>query len=143
MAEDPVIPGELLRGPNAAGEWRRGGLAEGLACYCREEFFEAHEHWEGVWLKLEEPEKSFLQALIQISAAFHHLHANNPAGAVSLLQRALRRLERCPAKFGGIAVEPLREQASQWLRVLRSGVAGRPSAFPRIEPVDLVEADKE
>jgi uncharacterized protein len=54
-------------------DWSCGELAEGLRCYRAEEFFLAHEHWEGVWLKAQEPEKTFLQALIQTTAAFHHL----------------------------------------------------------------------
>ena len=82
-------------------DWSCGALAEGLGCYRREEFFLAHEHWEAVWLGAEEPEKTFLQALIQVTAAFHHLQRGNVVGAVSLLRAALRRLEAYPAEFGG------------------------------------------
>ena len=60
-------------------DWSCGALAEGLQCYESGEFFLAHEHWEGVWLNCEEPEKTFLQALIQITAAFHHLQRKNRA----------------------------------------------------------------
>jgi len=83
-----------------------------------EEFFLAHEHWEGVWLKCEEPEKTFLQALIQITAAFHHLQRKNFIGAASLLRAALRRLEVFPAAFGGIEVEDLRASMRAWLLAL-------------------------
>jgi uncharacterized protein len=102
-------------------DWSAGELAEGLKCYRAGEFFEAHEHWESVWLGLEEPEKSFLQALIQVTAAFHHYKNGNAAGAASLLQRALRRLETCPAEFGGVAVGPLREEVQEWVRALEDG----------------------
>jgi hypothetical protein len=115
-------------------DWRYGPLAEGLACYRREEFFLAHEHWESVWLTLEEPEKSFLQALIQMTAAFHHLQAGNSAGAVSLLQRALRRLEVCPVRFGGIAVAPLCTEVSVWLRAIERGAPSIPASVPKICP---------
>ncbi|MGA8041663.1 MAG: DUF309 domain-containing protein, partial [Terracidiphilus sp.] len=54
----PLAPGLL--------DWTRGPLAEGLACYHLGEFFLAHEHWEAVWLTLRQPEKNFLQALIQV-----------------------------------------------------------------------------
>ena len=54
-------------------------LAEGLGCYQREAFFATHEHWELVWLETEEPEKSFVQALIQVAAAFHHWQRGNQA----------------------------------------------------------------
>ena len=66
--------------------WKSGELADGLGCYRRAEFFLAHEHWEIVWLRLDEPEKSFLQALIQTTAAFHHLQTGNSTGAASLLK---------------------------------------------------------
>jgi hypothetical protein len=117
-------------------DWSSGPLAEGLACYRRGAFFDAHEHWESVWLTLDEPQKSFLQALIQVTAAFHHLDSGNPAGAISLLRRALRRLALCPAHFGSIAVEPFCFEVSEWLRALESGTQSFPTAHPRIQPTD-------
>ncbi len=116
-------------------DWNRGALAEGLACYSRGEFFLAHEHWESVWLTLEEPRKSFLQALIQVTAAFHHLDADNCVGALSLLRRALHRLERCPSQFEGIAVKSLCAEVSEWLRAIESGAATFPTAHPQIRLV--------
>jgi uncharacterized protein len=99
-------------------DWGCGALAEGLGCYRNEEFFLAHEHWEAIWLQCEEPEKTFLQALIQVTAAFHHLQRKNVIGSVSLLQAALRRLDSFPAAYGGIAVEPLRGSIRAWLTAL-------------------------
>jgi hypothetical protein len=99
-------------------DWNCGALAEGLRCYRAEEFFLAHEHWEGIWLKCEEPGKTFLQALIQITAAFHHLQRKNSRGAASLLTRALRRLDAFPASYGGIEVENLRQSVRTWLLAL-------------------------
>ncbi len=113
-------------------DWESGALAEGLRCYRNAEFWIAHEHWESVWLRLEEPEKSFLQALIQTSAAFHHLQTGNIRGAVSLLGKALRRFQSCPETFGGIDLAQLREEAVAWLLALRCGTGARPAAFPQI-----------
>lgn len=120
-------------------DWKCEELAEGLACYRRAEFFLAHEHWESVWLRLKEPEKSFLQALIQMTAAFHHLQAGNSAGAVSLMRRVLWKLEHRPANFGGIAVTPLREEVHKWLLALEGGASPLPAAFPRINPIEPQE----
>ena len=111
-------------------DWKSGALAEGLKCYRDGEFFLAHEHWESVWLRLEEPEKSFLQALIQTTAAFHHFQAGNSAGAASLLRRALRRLERCSASFGGVATETLCDEVRAWLQALE----GRDGLVPETAP---------
>jgi hypothetical protein len=88
-------------------DWTQGPLAEGLRLYDSGEFFIAHEAWESVWLNSSEPEKTFLQGLIQVTAAFHHLRNHNRLGTVLLLQAALRRLDRYPASFGGIAVSLL------------------------------------
>jgi hypothetical protein len=104
-------------------DWTSGPLAEGLRCYRDEEFFDAHEHWEGVWLRCGEPEKTFLQALIQVTAAFHHLKRGNRVGAASLLRGALRRLEGFPSEFEGVAVEALRTEIQGWLEALGLEVA--------------------
>lgn len=117
-------------------DWKSGALAEGLRCYRNEEFWFAHEHWESVWLRLEEPEKSFLQALIQTAATFHHLQKGNRAGARSLLRRALRRIEKSAAVFGGIDAELLRNAMRAWLRVLENQDEAQPAGFPEIRPID-------
>ena len=122
-------------------DWNYGALAEGLTCYRRAEFFLAHEHWEIVWLTLEEPEKSFLQALIQITAGFHHLQAGNSLGAVSLLRRALRRLELYPSCFGGITVTSLYTEVCEWLRVIETEASSVPATFPQICPIELAGRD--
>src|SRR5215469_11350612 len=101
-------------------DWTTGPLAEGIRCYQRQEFFDAHEHWEGVWLKRNQPEKKFLQALIQITAAFHHLTRQNTTGTASLLRGALRRLEDFPTEYEGVAVEALRVDIRGWLAALES-----------------------
>lgn len=116
-------------------DWSTGGLAAGLACYRSEEFFEAHEHWEDVWNHLEDPERSFLQGLIQVTVAMHHYQRANRAGALSLLGRARRRLEQCPACFGGIDVAALDRNLRAWLDALESAAPYVP-AFPRIDVVD-------
>ncbi len=113
-------------------DWEQAELAEGLRCYCSQEFFLAHEHWEGVWLRSPEPEKTFLQALIQIAAAFHHLQRRNSIGAASLLRASLRRLEKFPPTFGGVAVAELRQSLHDWLDALDAANPQPSLPFPII-----------
>ena len=113
-------------------DWTEGALADGLRCYTDQAFFDAHEHWEGVWLKCDEPEKTFLQALIQITAAFHHLQRGNLVGASSLLRAALRRLDGYSAEYGGIAVEQLRASIRDWLEALSLDTSPAKLPFPKI-----------
>ena len=124
-------------------DWSTGGLAVGLACYRNEKFFDAHEHWEDVWNQLTDPEKGFLQGLIQVTVAMHHYQNANRAGALSLLQRALHRLDRCPASFGGIDVANLASGVRAWFHALENAAAPSPPAFPAIsvlEPQDKPDA---
>lgn len=113
-------------------DWNQGELAEGLRCYRNQEFFEAHEHWEAVWLRCTEPEKTFLQALIQTTAAFHHFQRKNLAGTASLLRSALRRLESGPPEYGGVAAEQLRQSIRAWLRALEQEESAPRLPFPPI-----------
>jgi len=101
-------------------DWTQGDLAEGLRLYDAGEFFAAHEAWESVWLRAQEPEKTFLQGLIQVTAAFHHLQRNNPQGTALLLQAALGRLEHYPARFGDISVTVLCDDIRSWLQALEA-----------------------
>jgi hypothetical protein len=112
-------------------DWTSGPLAEGLACYRSEWFWRAHEHWERVWLTCAGPEKTFVQALIQVTAAFHHFQRDELAGTVSLLRKALNRLDDYPGEFCGVAVEPLRQSIREWLGALEANTAPA-LPFPRI-----------
>lgn len=111
-------------------DWSSGALAEGLHCYRTSRFFDAHEHWESVWLASAEPEKTFLQAIIQVAAAFHHLEKGNRPGAVSLLGRALSRLDDYPDEFGEMDLARLRESLREWR--LRLGDGGPVPEIPFI-----------
>jgi len=113
-------------------DWGEGALAEGLRLYDTREFFTAHEAWESVWLNSPEPEKTFLQGLIQVTAAFHHLQRDNRQGTTLLLQAALRRLDRYPESFGGISVALLRSDIRECLRMLEADEPALQLVSPRI-----------
>jgi predicted metal-dependent hydrolase len=99
-------------------DWTHGPLAEGLRHYNAANFFAAHEAWESVWLHAPQPEKLFLQALIQVTVAFHHLQRSNPLGATRLLAAALRKLEPYPPDFAHLNVPLLRDDIRDRLRSL-------------------------
>lgn len=113
-------------------EWTSGPLANGLHCYLNQQFFAAHEHWEAEWLKCTEPDKTFLQSLIQITAAFHHLERCNFAGSASLLRAALGRLDSFPAEFQGVTVEDLRQSLRAWIEALKATSERPQLPLPRI-----------
>jgi hypothetical protein len=114
-------------------DWTHGPLAEGLRLYETGEFFAAHEAWEFVWLTAPQPERLFLQALIQVTVAFHHLSRANPLGAIRLLTAALRKLEPYPPDFANLNVALLRNDIRTCLNSLAADPATQ-LAPPRISP---------
>jgi len=100
---------------------RKKKFDEGLAHFNAKKFFEAHEFWEEIWLVEAEPEKTFLQGLIQVTAAFHHYQRGNPEGAELLLASGTVKLLRFPENHRGLAIGALRETAKRWARSLGAG----------------------
>ncbi len=117
-------------------DWSQGALAEGLALYEAGEFFAAHEAWESVWLGTQQPEKMFLQGLIQVTAAFYHLQRNNPLGTARLLEASLLRLERYPEAFGGISVSLLCSDIRERLHMLKAAAPTPQFGPARIRPLN-------
>jgi uncharacterized protein len=120
----------LDRAPQEYDAFRRG-----VEQFNTGRFFEAHETWEEVWLHSPEPEKTFLQGIIQVAAAFHHYSRGNTRGARNLLEVGLARLARFPDAHRGIDLAALRNQAGAWAAALASGEipdAGTP--LPQIKP---------
>ena len=112
-------------------DWSTGALDDGLRCYRAGQFFEAHEYWETVWLKAAEPDKAFLQGLIQMTAAFHHWRRGNLEGTASLLRQALQKLERFEDETGQAMVAPLRGEIRKWLEGIATAEASE-LRFPEI-----------
>lgn len=106
----------------------------GLLHFNTQEFFEAHEVWEEIWLLEPEPEKTFLQGIIQIAAAFHHYCRENPGGAESLLAAGIVKLSRFPKNHRGLAIEDLRAAAKQWARSIGKGEKPERKQIPRLGP---------
>jgi len=96
-------------------------------------FFEAHETWEEIWLASPKPDKTFLQGIIQIAAAFHHYSRGNTRGTRSLLEAGLKRLERFPAVHRQVALEALRVAARAWAAGLNEGEDPGSARLPKID----------
>ena len=101
----------------------------GLALFNQGDFYEAHEVLEDVWRETEGPQKTFLQALIQIAVALHHHRTGNMAGARSLLGKAKLRLAGCPDPCLGVVVADLCQSVDRWQQALSTGSLLPP--FPR------------
>ena len=104
----------------------------GVADFNAGRFFEAHEVWEELWLAATEPEKTFLQGLIQVAAAFHHHGRRNARGTRSLLTAGIAKLAGCPDDFHGVAIAELRNDAERWIEMLREESGSDSLELPKI-----------
>ncbi|MGD0404096.1 MAG: DUF309 domain-containing protein [Candidatus Acidiferrales bacterium] len=104
----------------------------GVLHFNAQEFFEAHEVWEEIWLLESEPERTFLQGIIQIAAAFHHYCRANSDGAESLLAAGIVKLSRFPAHHRGLAIDELRTAAKRWARSIGEGHKSDHAEIPQL-----------
>jgi predicted metal-dependent hydrolase len=106
-------------------------FALGVELLNRGEYYDAHEVLEDAWRAAPEPERRFLQGLIQVAVAFHHHSRGNRIGFRSLLERAIRNLSLYPAQHAGLDLAALLEDLTRWRETLEDGAT--PPAFPQVK----------
>lgn len=79
---------------------------EGIECFHRGEFWEAHEKWEEVWRKLRDPYATYLKAFIQSAAVFHLIEKERDSAAERLAMRALELFSGAEAHFQLQGIQP-------------------------------------
>lgn len=99
-------------------------LQKGLDLLRRGDFFAAHEEWEIPWKEMAGPQRSFWQAMIQLSVGAYHYRNRNLTGCQNLWNKALKRchrlLENCPGQHCG----PVGELQKTLLLCLEKVAAG-------------------
>jgi predicted metal-dependent hydrolase len=110
-------------------------MKAGRAAFNRGEFYEAHEHWEDVWNVIDEPERTWVQGLIQIATGLHKLQRELPSVCATLLRKALVKLADAPERLDGLEVLRLRRDAERILAEIERGERPNP-ALVRLERTD-------
>ena len=95
---------------------------EGIRCYNAREFYHAHEHLEDLWHEWGPPQKTFLQALIQMAVACLHLEMNNPRGATTMSARVIRMLREMPDEMWGLHPRAIGKSAEEFFAPLHDPV---------------------
>jgi uncharacterized protein len=134
--------GKFYRESNARAMKESEQFRRGIASFNARKFFEAHEIWEELWLVEPEPEKTFLQGLIQLAAACHHHSRGNSRGMQSLLAAGLAKLGRFPDNHRGVALAELRAESKEWAETLSGGDDHSAQKPPRISLVAQVSGKK-
>ncbi|HEY8339032.1 MAG TPA: DUF309 domain-containing protein [Egibacteraceae bacterium] len=112
-------------------------VAEALAYAARlfdaERFFEAHEFFEHAWKSDEvaEADRDFWKGVTQVAVGCAHTQRGNDAGAITLLQRAIRYLDGYPSPYHGVDRDGLVAAAEQVIAQIRERGASPDLDFPR------------
>ena len=94
-------------------------MQEGADLFNAGRFFECHEIWEDVWNVQPPSERLFLQGLIQVAVGFEHFKRGNLRGAVSLLERGIKKTRKYGARHRGVRLAQLDRDASGALSTIR------------------------
>ena len=97
-------------------------MAQGRAAFNAGQFYEAHEFWEEVWNVIDDPDRKFVQGLIQIATGLHKLAAGRRDVATTLFHKALTKLDgppEAPDVLDGVDVAAARNGARRLLENIR------------------------
>ncbi|MEO8216074.1 MAG: DUF309 domain-containing protein [Acidobacteriota bacterium] len=83
------------------------GIAAGVELFNRGDFWHAHEAWEEIWLAATGERRRFLQGMIQLAAAFHHLQRGTLRGAGRLIAEAEQKTREFPEGYLGLVRKPV------------------------------------
>lgn len=87
-----------------------------------EKYWNAHELLEGVWKSSGGIEKNILNGIILVAAAFVHDEKDETGICISILKRAMVKLEGASAMYAGIDIDRL---ADKVLKIINSGIVTR------------------
>jgi predicted metal-dependent hydrolase len=111
---------------------------EGIHDFNSRKFWEAHEAWETLWLSAESDLEQFLQGLIQVAAAYHHVQRGTYRGAPRLFAAGLKRLDAFPLVHCGLDRTDVDAAARRHQAWLESGAQEplEPSEYPELRVSD-------
>lgn len=119
-------------------------IAAGVEEFNAGRFWHAHEEWERLWLISTGSEKEFIQGLIQLAAAYHHVQRGTLRGAVRLFDSALRRIDGNPGHWSGLQTAEAVEAARRHRQAIEHGDRIDTNELPKLRyNSDSLRPDRE
>jgi uncharacterized protein len=109
-------------------------LARAEALFEEERFFEAHEFLEWIWKHedVDPVDRDFWKGVTQVAVGGVHTQRGNAKGALTLLERAARHLQRYPTPHHGVRTAELAAAALRLAAAVREHGAHPEHDFPRL-----------
>ncbi|BAU15019.1 hypothetical protein LEP3755_55750 [Leptolyngbya sp. NIES-3755] len=105
---------------------------QGVDQFNQGEFYACHDTLEAIWIEAPVFDKKFYQGILQIAVGLYHLGNHNWRGAVILMGEGLNRLSDYQPDYGGINVEQLIDETSEFLSQVQTIGADRVSQIVMI-----------
>ena len=67
---------------------------QGIDAFNNQQFYDAHEYWEELWLDYKLTDASFIQGLIQLAVSYFHYFNGNLKGAKSMAKKCLLKFDQ-------------------------------------------------
>lgn len=87
-------------------------IIQSIKLFNDEKYWSAHEHLESIWKNSQGDEKNLLNGIILIAAAFVHDEKNESEICISILSRALQKLNRAHGIYLSINIDKIKERIS-------------------------------
>jgi hypothetical protein len=104
----------------------------GILFFNRQDYFEAHEVWESLWMHCAGPERRFYQALIQAAVALYHFGNGNLRGAVKLFHSSRNYMQPYGERYFGLDANIFCQRMERCF----ADVLASPEPDPNLRPQD-------
>ena len=91
-------------------------IENGKFYFNNERFWECHEVLEGVWKKTYEGEKDLVQGMILVAAAFVHYQKNENEICLSIMNRAIEKLQNSTGIYYDINVDEFKRKTTEIIK---------------------------
>lgn len=116
----------------------------GLEQFNSRQFYACHDSFEALWHEAIEPDRTFLQGVLQIAVGLHHLSNRNWRGATILLGEGIGRLRDYQPEYLTLDVAELVQRSRRLLEQLQeNGESGLDACLAQIglTPAPAAAAD--
>jgi uncharacterized protein len=116
----------------------RGLFDRAVVHFNERRFFESHEDWETLWHEAEGAHREWLQGLIQVAAALHHVGHGTASGFQKLMRSARAKMTGYRGDAHGIDLGRLWDDLQPWFAHGEAVAAGAPVCGPAMPPFPTI-----
>jgi hypothetical protein len=113
----------------------------GILFFNDEDYFEAHEVWESLWMETAGPERKFYQGLIQAAVALFHFGNGNLRGAVKLFRSSRDYMTGFASPYLGLDIPAFWEQMERCFAEVLAQADPDRHLRPRAEFIPVLTLD--